>query len=129
MEVGAGSLEKCDIAIEGDATIIAPESLFYQVMLNLIHNAHKSKDGGAKVRVSVDENEKHWVMQVSDNGRGIPAEYIERVFQAFFKIEEGGSGIGLAVCRRAVEKMGGEIGVQSIEGEGTTFTITLPKEL
>lgn len=65
---------------------------------------------------------------VRDTGHGIPPEYIHRIFQPFFTTRQSqrGTGLGLAICHRAVSSAGGRLAVQSVVGQGTTFTIDLP---
>ena len=63
---------------------------------------------------------------VTDTGVGIAAEHLEKLFIPFFTTKPAGTGLGLAICRRLVEAHGGEIAVQSRQGEGSTFTVRLP---
>ena len=66
------------------------------------------------------------VISISDNGPGIPEAIQEKIFQPFFSTKEEGTGLGLSIASRIVEKHGGTLTLKSEEGEGTTFTITLP---
>jgi signal transduction histidine kinase len=69
---------------------------------------------------------------VTDHGIGIPPEHLDRIFERFHRVDNsatreiGGTGLGLAICKRIVEQHGGQITVQSREGEGSTFTVMLP---
>jgi light-regulated signal transduction histidine kinase (bacteriophytochrome) len=81
------------------------------------------------VRVSAERQQDQWVFSVRDNGIGIPPQYTTRIFGIFKRLhghEYPGTGIGLAICQRIVERYGGRIWVDSVEGEGSTFRFTLP---
>lgn len=101
-----------------------------QILLNLVNNAMKFTDeGGVYVYLSrPDEN--HWAVQVRDTGIGIPKEAQNRIFEAFQQADSGrksaGSGLGLSIVRELVALMEGQIHLESEEGKGSTFTITLP---
>ncbi len=80
--------------------------------------------------IAVDEEPGQWRMTVRDNGVGIEAKDLERVFDLFQRLSvdnEEGTGIGLSICKRIVERHGGRIGVESKKGEGSAFYFTLPK--
>lgn len=104
-----------------------------QLFQNLISNGLKFHKPGVSpvVRVSYSETKLYHVIRVKDNGIGIDERYIEKVFAVFQRLNTRqsyeGNGIGLAVCRKIVERYGGTISIQSKSGEGTTFTIRLPK--
>ena len=104
-----------------------------QLFQNLIGNALKfhKKDEKPVVQLSVQKKEERfWEFSVSDNGIGIAPEYYERIFVIFQRLhtkeEYAGTGIGLAICKRIVERHGGKIWLNSKPGEGTTFYFTLP---
>ncbi len=112
-------------------TAWADAELLRRVLINLLHNAFRYTPEGGQVRVQAQPGPDGWVeIQVQDSGPGIPEDYRERIFQPFFRVpgRSGGSGLGLAFCKLAVEAMGGRIWVESREGQGTTFFIRLPKE-
>ena len=104
-----------------------------QLLQNLIANALKFR-GKADPVVSVDCGEKPdaWVLSVTDNGIGIPAEHVKTIFQPFQRLharsDYDGSGVGLATCQRIVTQHGGKIWVDSQPGEGSTFRFTCPKK-
>jgi chemotaxis family two-component system sensor kinase Cph1 len=99
---------------------------------NLLANAMKfSKKGEPPhVHVSAERNEKEWVIRVADNGIGFAPDQAETIFEPFRRLhgarEYPGSGIGLAACKRIVERYKGRIGADSIPGEGSTFWFTIP---
>lgn len=103
-----------------------------QVFQNLIGNAIKfrRRDVPAKIHVSVDSSASPYVFSVRDNGIGIAPEYAERVFVIFQRLhtraEYPGTGIGLSICKKVLERHGGRIWVASTLGEGATFHFTLP---
>lgn len=102
-----------------------------QVFVNLLINAaqaRKEPPASQSIRVSVFEENGHVVVEVSDTGRGIPAHLVDRVFDPFFttKARGHGTGLGLPICHRLVTSMRGEIAVESVPGEGTTFRVSLP---
>ena len=110
--------------VNGDATQLA------QVLQNLVSNALKyTRDVPPTVHISANEHEDAWVFSVSDNGMGIAPHHYERIFQMFQRLhhrsEYPGSGIGLAVCHKIVERHGGRIWVESEVGKGSTFHFTI----
>lgn len=109
-----------------------------QVLINLVANAVKfTKQGEVIVRARChDDALGGWVrIEVVDTGIGIPADAVAKLFQPFFQIDAsmarryGGTGLGLSLCRRLVQTMGGQSGVESQVGQGSTFWITLPRIL
>ncbi|MEO7044790.1 MAG: ATP-binding protein, partial [Ferruginibacter sp.] len=104
-----------------------------QVFQNLLSNSLKyhSKEDAVKIVVSVKENENNWEFSVSDNGIGIAPEYFDKIFTIFQRLhnkdEYSGTGIGLAISKKIIENMGGNIWVESEEGKGSTFYFTLLK--
>ncbi|WP_290817318.1 ATP-binding protein [Halovivax sp.] len=102
-----------------------------QLFQNLLSNAIAySGDEPPRIRVSADRVDDAWVVSVRDEGIGIDPAEQDRIFELFQRLhgvdEHDGSGIGLALCRRIVERHGGEISVDSTPGEGSTFSFTLP---
>ncbi len=105
----------------------------HQVMLNLMGNGIKYCRPGDNITVTARCEGDNLVVSVADTGPGIPADILPRIFERFYRVpgaEERtvGSGLGLTISRKIVEAHGGEISVGSEEGEGTTFTFTLPLE-
>ncbi len=103
---------------------------FQQVFLNLFLNAVQAMGDGGKLDVTadIDENMKEVTIKVSDNGPGIAPEHLNNIFDPFFttKKEGEGTGLGLSVSYNIIKKMGARIDVETSQGEGTCFTITLP---
>jgi light-regulated signal transduction histidine kinase (bacteriophytochrome) len=102
-----------------------------QVFQNLIANAIKFRgENHPEVRIGATRLGNEWVFSVSDNGIGINPEYWDKIFEIFKRLhtrdEYPGTGIGLAICRRIVERHGGRIWVESEEGKGSTFFFSLP---
>ena len=103
-----------------------------QLLLNLIENALKySSDAPPKITISAVQQGSEWKVFVEDNGIGIASEFYERIFTIFQRLhsksEYSGTGIGLAICKKITERHGGDIGVESVPDEGTTFWFTLPQ--
>lgn len=108
--------------------VMASTSQMRQVMLNMIKNAKEAmpKGGTLTVRTAKEDN-KVWI-QIQDTGIGIPEEFRDKIFEAFFTTKQKvkGVGLGLSVCYGIIKDHGGEINVESEEGKGATFTIRLP---
>ena len=106
-----------------------------QVFTNLIDNAIRYTKAGDVITINIAEDEKGCVeIKVSDTGTGIKRENIKHIFERFYKVDEArtrgkhGTGLGLYIVSNIITKHGGTITADSIFGEGTTFTIKLPKE-
>lgn len=97
-----------------------------QVVLNLLQNAVHSMDKSGRITLSSGALPGKIAFKVADEGRGIPARNFEKIFQPFYTTREEGTGLGLSTCRQIVAEHGGIIEVQSGEGQGSTFTVTLP---
>ena len=116
------------VILEGDSDRIR------QILLNLVSNGinYTSENGEVIIKVS-ETSEEEVELQVSDTGKGIAPEHLPRVFERFYRVdkartrESGGTGLGLAIVKHLVESHHGHIAVESQEGIGTTFTISLPK--
>lgn len=103
-----------------------------EILFNLIDNAIKYSPEGATIYVDADANGQNAVVSVSDQGIGIPAEELDKIFDKFHRVdrrdasESYGHGLGLYICRRLVQAQGGQIWVDSVLGEGSTFRFSLP---
>ncbi len=129
-----------DNAIERKNAIIECENLpavqgdkvqLTQLWLNLISNALKFNqlDKQIKIKIGVTSQDNYWLFYIKDNGIGIKSEYKEKIFVIFQRLNSRyeGTGIGLALCRKIVNRHGGQIWVDSEVGKGSTFYLTMPK--
>ena len=127
-----GTIEDRQAVVTFDALpdVIADEIQLIQLFQNLVGNAIKYQSGGVpQVHVSAARNGKKWLFSVRDNGLGIDSKYFERIFGMFQRLhkreEFEGTGIGLAICKKIVERHGGNITVESQLGQGSTFRFAL----
>jgi two-component system NtrC family sensor kinase len=114
------------LAPELPPVVVAPDELG-QVFLNLVLNAVDAMPHGGNLYVSSRlDGRGRLAVTFADNGRGIPSEDLDRIFEPFFSTKEGGSGLGLSISHEVIEQHGGEITVESVTGQGTAFTVQLP---
>ena len=110
----------------------SPDHLI-RLFLNLLDNAVKYTSAQGQVKVTATVNECGIQVSVSDTGIGIPADHLPHLFERFYRVEKsrsrsvGGTGLGLAIAQEIVHRHGGAIAAQSQVGQGTTFTVTLPR--
>ena len=119
---------------DADIRIEADLDLLKQLLLHLGGNAVKFTAPGGRVRITAQaDGDRGLVLTVSDSGIGIPENQLDRVFERFYQVDQslvrrfGGTGLGLALCKSIVEVHGGTIMVESAVGEGSTFTVRLPR--
>lgn len=137
-----GVFANLDAAIEDSGAVVHSPSMpvvsgdrnmLHQLFQNLVQNAIKYRHPGRPpvIHLDVSASADAWRFSVRDNGRGIPSKYLQRVFDIFNRVardeEVDGRGIGLAICKHIVLNHGGEIGVDSEEGEGSTFWFTIAR--
>ncbi len=110
--------------------VVADEDRLHQVVSNLIVNARRYSPSGSAVRVDARSLEGWVLVSVEDHGKGIPADMLDRVFEPFFRVDDGersgGLGLGLHLSRALIQAMGGDVGVESEVGRGSRFTVRLP---
>jgi PAS domain S-box-containing protein len=121
-----------EIVVDTLPTVTCDATQLAQVFQNLMANAVKFRRPGERpvVRVSASRGVNAWTLAVADNGIGIEPKYFDRIFQMFQRLharaEYPGTGIGLALCKKIVERHGGRIRVESAPGAGTTISFTMP---
>ena len=119
---------------DGAAAAATPGEI-HQILYNLMENAVKYNRRGGFVRVAVDMGEETYTITVEDNGLGIPAEDLPRVFERFYRVDKarsraaGGTGLGLSIVRDTVSRRGGVVRAEGAPGGGTRFIVTLPCRL
>jgi signal transduction histidine kinase len=99
-----------------------------QVLLNLFINAQQAMAGGGELIIRTQKINNNAVITVTDTGKGIESENLEKIFDAYYSTKAGGSGLGLPTSKKIIEAHKGSIKVDSIVGKGTSFTISLPLE-
>jgi PAS domain S-box-containing protein len=99
-----------------------------QVFINIMTNAIHALFQGGRLTVNIESREDNVVIAFEDTGVGIPAERLPDIFNPFMTTKEDGTGLGLSMAQRIVEEHGGRIEVQSVYGEGSTFTVFLPRK-
>jgi len=129
----AGRTVQVELRLETDDTVEvrAPRSALMRVLINLLRNAAHAIDEledpvGASVSVSTWASDEFAFVQVADTGPGIPAATLESIFELFFTTHAEGTGVGLFVCKTLVTGWGGMIHVDSGDGEGASFTFSIP---
>jgi PAS domain S-box-containing protein len=122
------------LRVEGDGVrpILCDLNKLRQVLVNLVDNAIKYSPEGGEVEIRVGAENGQCRIEVADHGLGIPSSERERIFEKFYRLDPqlaggvGGSGLGLYICRELVERMNGNLDVDSEPGEGSRFTVALP---
>ncbi len=129
----AQGLDWSAVALDPDALVVTDVSFCQQVFGNLVSNALKYTPRGGQVRVLGEAAGETWVVTVSDDGPGIPADSREQVFEPFYRLPRHehsrieGNGLGLSICRELIERLQGSICLDSTPGAGTTVKVVLPR--
>jgi signal transduction histidine kinase len=114
------------------ASIKADRERMVQAFVNLLGNAIKFSRRGGRIEIAAERPPGSVLFRVKDEGRGIPKDKLERIFERFEQVdasdarEKGGTGLGLAICRSIVEQHGGRVWAESELGRGSTFCVQLP---
>jgi two-component system sensor histidine kinase SenX3 len=115
-----------------DVELVCDRRQLRSAIVNLLDNAVKYSSAGGRVEVAARAVDQSVAIAVSDQGIGIPARELERIFERFYRVDRarardtGGTGLGLAIVRHVAQAHGGTVSVRSREGEGSTFTLSLP---
>jgi signal transduction histidine kinase len=136
VEVAEAGAAEAGILLLGEADPHCPVHVdsdrIVQVLTNLISNAIKFSSRGAEVLLEARRQDGAVRFSVTDHGRGIPADMVDRVFESFFQVERedrterGGTGLGLSISQSIVDQHGGTLGVESVAGVGSRFSFALP---
>jgi signal transduction histidine kinase len=121
--------ERIAFSLDSDSDVILrvdPEQM-EQVFINLFTNAVEAMSGRGELKTTVIPAVHAVKIRISDTGKGMPKDAIEKIFEPFFTTKQKGTGLGLAIVFNIIKKHGGDIAVESEEEKGTTFTITLPR--
>jgi len=125
--------KQLEIIAEKDLTLVADQNLLIRVLENLLSNAIKHTPPKGKITLRIGKENQQVLFEVQDSGEGIPKEYLDRIFEKFFKVENQilktkiDTGLGLTFCKLAVEAHGGKIGAESEVGKGSRFYFSLPQ--
>jgi two-component system phosphate regulon sensor histidine kinase PhoR len=115
-----------------DLVLRANSQLIEQAVINLVDNAIKYSEPGTRVEVSAERRGDKALIRVKDEGQGIPPKHLTRIFERFYRVDSsrsrelGGTGLGLSIVKHIALAHGGLVSVDSVRGEGSTFTIALP---
>lgn len=118
-------------SIQDDIRVAVNPSLMQQAFVNLIDNAIKYSDAGSQVAISAERHGEYVRCMIADNGPGIEASHLPRLFERFYRVDQGrsrqmgGTGLGLAIVKHIAQVHGGRVDVQSVLGQGSTFSIYL----
>lgn len=127
------TLEAAGNAAGGDVAALADEEAMHEILNNLVDNAVKYTPEGGRILVRWWGENGHACLEVEDNGIGIPPQDLPRIFERFYRVDKarsrevGGTGLGLSIVKHLVQDMRGQIRAVSRPGQGTTFTVRLPR--
>lgn len=121
-----------ELNIIEDSPVLILEDDLYQIAFNLVENGIKYNIPGGKLTVTLQRQEDNAILRVVDTGVGIPADALDHIFERFYRVDKarsratGGSGLGLAIVRSIVQRNRGEITVDTVMDQGSTFTVSFP---
>lgn len=125
---GRNIRQHCEVAAE-QLRVLADEAEIRMIFLNLVQNAHHAMPDGGTLSARVSESEGQALIEIADTGIGMDPEHVARIFDPFFSRRAdgvAGTGLGLTIVKNFVERMAGDIRVESVPGSGTRFLIRLP---
>lgn len=129
IEAVSGAEERVEAEFGGPVMVTADPDHIRRITINLVENAMKYAGYGARIWLRVNRDGDSAYLEVGDAGRGIPAEHIGRIFDRFHRVDEarssGGSGLGLAICRDLARANGGDLTLESQEGNGTRVVLRI----
>ncbi len=121
------------LAVQGEeVTVLSDRDRIEGILISLVDNAVKYTQEGGQIEISTLRSQDAVLLRVADNGPGIPAEDLPRIFERFYRVDRsrqratGGSGLGLAIARHLALSIGADLSVESAVGAGSTFTLSLP---
>ena len=127
---------KTEVKLPAKTVMEGNQSLLYSIFRNLLDNALAYAGENIKITINCyKEDSKYYYFSFSDNGVGIPAEHINRIFERFYRVDKGrsrkigGTGLGLSIVKNSVHFHKGQISAKSSPGKGVTFFFTLKKKL
>lgn len=115
-----------ELSLEPGLTVEADRDQLTQVLVNLLKNAEEAMPDGGRIAVRARRDGDESVLEVEDQGPGIPPEKRARIFEPYFTTKSNGTGLGLAICARIAAEHGGQLKVESPPGKGARFTLALP---
>jgi two-component system, OmpR family, phosphate regulon sensor histidine kinase PhoR len=124
----AGVTFEVEVAPDAHALLVDPDAM-RQILTNLLENALRHTPSGGRIRVAAELGRDGVAVAVTDNGSGIPAEHLPRIFERFYRVDsgrsrhQGGTGLGLAIVKHLVEAHGGRVEAESAVGRGTTIRL------
>ncbi len=127
IRITSGDVELSCITPPTECYICAERKMLSQVLINLLNNAIKFTDKGS-ICLRYEVHEEFLRFHVTDTGTGIPSDKVKEIFDRFVRLDTSkpGTGLGLSICQTIVERLGGNIGVESEPGKGATFWFTIP---
>ncbi len=122
------------LSVEGnESKILSSPKLLHMIIYNLVDNGIKYNNKDGYVKISIIDKDDKSIIDIKDNGIGIPSDSLDRIFERFYRVDKshskevGGTGLGLSIVKHATKSLNGDIAVKSEVNKGSEFTITLPK--